>query len=77
MSAKAKPRHGFGAGVMEIAANEERGTCRAVYAVSIGGSIYVVHAFPEKSKAGSATPKPELDLIRQRLKHLRRFEDLG
>lgn len=56
---------------MEIAASDESGTYRAVYTVSIGDSIYVVHAFQKKSKAGSATPKPEMDLIRQRLKQLR------
>jgi phage-related protein len=61
MSAKAKPLHGLGGGVMEI----------AVYTVSIGDSIYVVHAFQKKSKAGSVTPKPEMDLIRQRLRQLR------
>jgi hypothetical protein len=29
------------------------------------------HAFQKKSKAGIATPKPEMELIRQRLKELR------
>ena len=47
------------------------GTYRAIYTVSIGESIYVIHAFQKKSKAGIATPKPEMDLIRQRLKQLR------
>jgi hypothetical protein len=44
----------------------------AIYTVSIGESIYVIHAFQKKSKAGIATPKPEMELIRQRLKQLRR-----
>lgn len=48
MSAKAKPLHGLGGGVMEIAANDESGTYRAVYTVSIGDSIYVIHAFQKK-----------------------------
>ena len=56
---------------MEIVANNERGTWRAVYNVSIGDSIYVVHAFQKKSKSGIATPKSEMDLVRQRLKQLR------
>ena len=56
---------------MEIAAHDESGTYRAVYTVSIGDSIYVVHAFQKQSKAGSATPKPVIDLIRQRVKRLR------
>lgn len=57
LSPKAKPLHGLGNGVMEIAANNESGSYRAVYAVSIGDSIYVIHAFQKKSKAGIATPK--------------------
>jgi phage-related protein len=32
----------------------------------------VIHAFQKKSKAGIATPKADIDLIRQRLKQLRR-----
>jgi len=71
MSPKAKPLHGLGSGVMEIAVNDESGTWRAVYTVSIGDAIYVVHAFQKKSKSGIATPKSEIELIRQRLKQLR------
>ena len=71
MSAKAKSLHGLGSGVMEIAANDESGTYRAVYAVCIGDSIYMIHAFQKKSKAGIATPKSEIELVRQRLKQLR------
>ncbi len=56
---------------MEIAAHDARGTYRAVYTVSIGESIYVIHAFQKKSKAGIATPKSEIEVIRQRLKQLR------
>jgi phage-related protein len=69
-SSKAKPLHGLGGQVMEIVAYDVSGTYRAVYTVSIGESIYVIHAFQKKSKAGIATPKPEMDLIRQRLKQL-------
>ncbi len=72
MSAKAKPLHGLGGGVKEIAANnDESGTYRAVYTVSIGDAIYVIHAFQKKSKAGIATPKSEIELVQQRLKQLR------
>ena len=67
----AKPLHGLGSGVMEIASNDASGTYRAVYTVSIGHSIYVVHAFQKKSKARIATPKTEIELIRRRLKQLR------
>jgi phage-related protein len=56
---------------VEIAINDESGTWRAVYTVSIGDSIYVIPAFQKKSKSGIATPKFEIELIRQRLKRLR------
>jgi phage-related protein len=72
MSVKAKPLHGLGSGVMEIAASDERGTYRAVYTVSIGDSVYVIHAFQKKSTAGIATPKSEIAVVRRRLKQLRR-----
>ena len=68
---KAKPLHGLGGQVMEIAVYDFSGAYRAVYTVSIGESIYVIHAFQKKSRAGIATPKSEMDLIRQRLKQLR------
>ena len=44
---------------------------RAVYTVSIGDSIYVLHAFQKKAKTGIATPASEIELVRQRLKQLR------
>jgi phage-related protein len=71
MSPKAEPLHGLGAGVMEIAAHDQSGTYRAVYTVSIGDSIYVIHAFQKKSKAGISTPRPEMELVRKRIKQLR------
>jgi phage-related protein len=57
---------------MEVAAHDGSGAYRAVFTVALGDSIYVVHAFQKKSKAGIATPKSEMDLIRQRLQQLRR-----
>jgi len=30
--------------------------------------VFVLHAFQKKSKSGVATPKADIDLIRQRLK---------
>ena len=76
-SAKAKRLHGLGSGVMEVAVNDASGTCHAVYTVSIGDSIYVVDAFQKKSKSGIATPKPEIELVRQRLKQLRSEVEQG
>ncbi len=70
-SSTAKPLHGLGGCVMEIVSNDASGTYRAVYTVSIGDSIYVVHAFQKKSKAGIETPRTEIELVRQRLRQLR------
>ena len=71
MSVKARHLHGLGGGVLEIAASDRSGTYRAVYTVSIGDALYVLHAFQKKSKTGIATPKSEMDLVRQRLAQLR------
>ena len=65
----AKPLKGFkGAGVLEIVADFDGDTWRAVYTIKIKHAIYVLHVFEKKSKAGIATPKRDLDLITQRLK---------
>lgn len=63
-----KALKGFGGrSLLEIVASEEGGTYRAVYTVRFQDAIYVLHAFQKKSKRGIATPKKEIDLIRQRL----------
>ena len=33
-------------------------------------AVYVLHAFQKKSKTGSKTPKPDLNLIEKRLQDL-------
>jgi phage-related protein len=64
----AKPLRGFGGGsVLEIVTSHRGDTWRSVYTVRFADAVYVLHAFQKKSKKGIATPKPELDLIRQRL----------
>ena len=63
-----KALKGFhGRAVLEIVALHDSDTYRAVYTVRFHDAIYVLHAFQKKSKKGSATPKREIDLIRQRL----------
>ncbi len=65
----AKPLKGFGsAGVLEVVESEAGSTYRAVYTVKIAGAVYVLHCFQKKSTSGLATPKPDMDLIRDRLK---------
>jgi phage-related protein len=43
------------------------------YALQIGDAIWVIHAFQKKSKTGIKTPKPDIDLIKERLKRLKEF----
>jgi phage-related protein len=64
----AKPLKGFGgAKVMEIVDRHDTNTYRVVYTAQFAGVIYVLHTFQKKSKRRIATPKKEIDLIRQRL----------
>ena len=63
-----KALRGFGGrSVLEIVAPHEGDTYRAVYTVEFTDAIYVLHAFQKKSKSGIATPKTEINVIRQRL----------
>jgi phage-related protein len=67
----AKPLTGLGSGVLELALRHRGDAFRVVYALQIGADIWVVHAFQKKSKSGIATPKQEIDLVRDRLKRLK------
>jgi phage-related protein len=65
----AKVLKGFGgAGVLEIVEDSRGGTYRAVYTIKFKEAVFVLHVFQKKSKQGIATPKPDLDIIRERLK---------
>ena len=65
---QAKPLRGFGsAGVLEVVEDWDRSTYRAVYTVRFTGMVFVLHMFQKKSKRGAATPKADIDLIRERL----------
>jgi phage-related protein len=65
----AKALRGFGgACVLEIVENDQSGTYRVVYTVKFSEVVCVLHVFHKKSKSGIATPKPDRDIIRDRLK---------
>ncbi len=67
----AKPLKGFGgAGVLEVVENYKKDTYRAVYTVRYTNVVYVLHCFQKKSSQGIATPRPDMDLIKSRLKAL-------
>lgn len=67
----AKPMHGMGSGVLEIALPFRGDAFRVVYAVQLGDEIWVVHAFRKKSVRGIGTPRREIDTTRERLKRLK------
>ena len=65
----AKPLKGFGgAGVLEVVEDFQGDAYRAVYTVRYADAVYVVHCFQKKSTQGIATPKPDVELIKTRLK---------
>jgi phage-related protein len=63
----AKVLHGLGSGVWELVEDHRDGTYRAAYVVRFEKAVYVLHCFHKKSKSGVATPKQDIDLIKQRL----------
>jgi phage-related protein len=67
----AKPMHGLGSGVFEIALPFRGDAFRVVYAVQLAYEVWVIHAFQKKSTQGIRTPRREIDLIEDRLKRLK------
>lgn len=66
MPKDAKPFHGVGSGVLEIAIHYDTDAFRTVVAVQLGSTMYVLHAFQKKSKTGRKTPQQDVALIKQR-----------
>lgn len=67
----AKPLSGLGAGVWELAIKERGDAYRVVYTLQLADDIWVVHAFQKKSTKGIATPRHQIDLVRERIKRLK------
>jgi phage-related protein len=67
----AKPMHGLGSGVFEIALPFRGDAFRVVYAVQLAEEIWVMHAFQKKSTQGVKTPLREIDMIKDRLTRLK------
>jgi len=65
----------IGSGVFEIALRIDTDAHRTVYAVQIGSWVYVLHAFQKKSRHGIATPKSDVDLIKQRYRQAVKMEE--
>ncbi|MDD9984700.1 MAG: type II toxin-antitoxin system RelE/ParE family toxin [Spirochaetaceae bacterium] len=68
----AKPLRGLGPGVMEVAVRYRSDAWRVVYVTQIAGTLWVIHALQKKSRTGIKTPKAEVELVRARLRWLKR-----
>lgn len=68
----AKPWKGEGPGVLEVVEDFDGDTFRAIYTVRFAKAVYVLHCFQKKSPSGIRTAKPDIDLVRQRLKAAQR-----
>ena len=75
MPKDAKPFRGIGSGVIEIAIRHDGEAYRTVVALQFGRNIYVLHAFQKKSRRGIATPKQDVDLIKQRYKEAKELAE--
>jgi len=73
----AKPWKGEGPGVLEIVERHDGNTYRAIYTVRFEGAIYVLRAFQKKSPSGIRTAKPDVDLLRERLKRAKADFEAG
>jgi len=67
----AKPLHGLGPAIFEIALHVHGDAFRLVYAPTLDEDIWVLHAFKKKSTRGIRTPQREIDVIAERLKRLK------
>lgn len=76
-AASAKPWKGLGSGVYELVEDHCGDTFRAVYVVQVADAVHVLHAFQKKSKAGIATPRPDVELVEKRLKAVLARHGLG
>jgi phage-related protein len=56
------------------AIEDETGAYRLTYTTKIGDRLFVLDFFQKKSKSGKATPQPDLDRIRLRLKKAREID---
>lgn len=62
-----KPMKTVGKGVREICIREQGDQFRIIYIAALADGIHVLHAFQKK---GQKTPKPDVELARQRLQSI-------
>jgi len=66
-----KSMKGLGSGVFEVALSYKTDAYRTIYAVQLGEDIWVLHAFQKKAKYKKETPKPDIDVVKERIKRLK------
>jgi len=71
----AKPFKGVGSGCLRSRYGFDTDAYRTVYAVQIGRRVYVLDAFQKKSRHGIATPKSDVDMIKQRYRQAVNMEE--
>lgn len=64
-----KPMASIGKGVEEIRVRDETGIYRTIYSARLTDAVYVLHAFRKKTQT---TPKPDIDIAKQRYAELMR-----
>ena len=60
-------------GVLEIIEDYRDDAFRAVYTLKYADVVFMLHAFQKKSKTGHATPRRDIELIKQRLREAERI----
>jgi phage-related protein len=70
----AKPLKAVGSGVYELRDDFDTDTYRCVYIAKLEKGIYVLHAFKKKSKSGIATPREEIEKVRERYRQAVRLD---
>ena len=58
--------------MFEVALKYRTDAYRTVYALQLHDAIWVLHAFQKKARQGISTSNKDLDLIRERLKRLKK-----
>ncbi|MGB9092793.1 MAG: type II toxin-antitoxin system RelE/ParE family toxin, partial [Gallionella sp.] len=65
-----KPMPSIGKGVEEIRVRDETGIYCAIYSVRLADAVYALHAFQKKTQT---TPKPDIDIAKERYAELLMF----
>jgi phage-related protein len=64
-----KPMPAVGRGVEELRVSDDAGTCRVIYLARMREAVYVLHAFPKKTRT---TSKQDIEIAKSRYAELMR-----